>query len=49
MAKDLLGSSIGANSVPYYNPARYAAEHDLVAVNINYVRFRKEGIKKHLC
>lgn len=27
-------SSVGSSSAPYYNPARYAAEHDLVAVSI---------------
>jgi carboxylesterase type B len=27
-------TSVGSSSAPYYNPARYAAEHDLVAVSI---------------
>lgn len=29
--------SAGVTSSPYYNPARYAAEHDIVAVSIKYV------------
>jgi hypothetical protein len=26
--------AVGATSVPYYNPARYAKEHDIVAVSM---------------
>jgi carboxylesterase type B len=31
---DFLASSVGSGSAEWYNPARYAAEHDIVAVSM---------------